>query len=294
MSLGFDRQLKLVSLGDTARLSTRLYDEKDQLYSFEDLAAVSFAIQKPAAIGDGTTIKGDGNSYDVNKIVIEGEILEDGTGFLNYDNADVIGHYIVVATFTLVDGTTKSTRSDFEVFDPFQVVDGPVRLVADGVWTKLEDCFDAEEEGPWLRDMTQNIFNKGKMIEFMAEGLFDINQQNPPTGITIDGFFAQNVPNSDAPLLVQATFLSVVRHLMRSYVEQPQPMGSQVVYEDRREYLQRWQEIYTIEKETYERWIALWKRKYLKLGHSKSLVATKAGRLIPASMRTRYIGRGYY
>jgi hypothetical protein len=297
MSLGFDRQLKIVSLGDTARLSARIYDDREQLYSYEDLAAVTFNIQKPAAIGNGTTVKGDGNSYNspIEKDSPDGEILEDGTGFLNYDETDVIGHYIVVATFELVDGTKKSAKCDFEVFDPFEVVEGPIRVIADGVWTKLEDCFDAEDEGPWLQDVTMNFFREEKMEKFINDALFDINYQNPPTDLTVSNFVAKDgTPTSNYPLIVQGIFIQVLRHLMRSYVEQPMPTGAQIAWQDRRDYLQRWQSMYEIEFQQYMRWVALYKRGFLQLGHSRLLVSAKAGRLIPAPMRARSVGRGYW
>jgi hypothetical protein len=278
--LGFDREDVVVALNDTADLSASIFNARGEPVKSEDLTEVSWEIQKP----DGTRVTN-----------LLGDIDDDGIGTLQYET-DQVGWYVAVASFTMNNGTRKSRTTNFEVFDPFNPPEPTdPEIVANLVWDKVEDCFDSEEEGPWLRDMTLNVFNRTKMTEFIAEGLFDINQQNPPTGITMEGFFAgAGHPNSDMPLLVQGTFLSVVRHLMRSYVEQPQPMGSQVVYEDRREYLQRWQVIYEIEMETYSRWIALWKRKYLHLGTSKSLVSTKAGRLFPATMRTRNIGRGYY
>jgi hypothetical protein len=277
--LGFDRDYIVVSLEDTADLSVALFTANDDPYPSEDLVSVDWVVQKP----------------DETKVSVSGDISDDGLGTVQFEDTDEPGLYIAVATFTLADGSRKSESLQFEVYDPFNPPEPtPEEVVANRVWDKIEDCFDSEMEGPWLRDMTLNVFNRGKMQDFIAEGLFDINQQNPPTDIGLEAFFSGNQPNSDLPLLVQGTFLSVVRHLIRSYVEQPQPMGAQVVYEDRREYLQRWQETYQIELETYSRWIALWKRKYLQLGRGKSLVATKAGRLIPAPMRTRNIGRGYY
>lgn len=291
MSLGFDRQLKIVSLGDTVSLSARLYDERDQLYSYEDLGGVEFVIQRP----DKNKVD-DGNG-------IEGEILEDGTGLLNFDEtsdpdgdgANQSGHYIAVATFELVDGTKKSTRCDFEVFDPFEVVAPATRIVADGVWTKLEDCFDAENEGPWVQDMTMNYFREEKMEKFINDALFDINYQNPPTALTLTNFVnSDNTVTDNYPLLVQGVFIQVLRHLMRSYVEQPMPTGVQVAWQDRRDYLQRWREVFDLEHEQYKRWVALYKRGFLQLGHSKLIVAAKAGRLIPAPMRARSVGRGYW
>lgn len=291
MSLGYDRQLKIVSLGDTVPLSARLYDDDDQLYSYEDLSAVEFVIQRP----DKTKVN-NGNPID-------GEVLEDGTGFLNFDEssdpdgdgANQSGHYIAVASFELVDGIKKSTRCDFEVFDPFEVVAPVTRIIADGVWTKLEDCFDAENEGPWVQDMTLNYFREEKMEKFINDALFDINYQNPPTDLTVGNFVnSDGTVTSNYPLLVQGILIQVIRHLMRSYVEQPMPTGVQIAWQDRRDYLQRWKEVFDIEHEQYKRWVALYKRGYLQLGNSKVLVAAKAGRLIPAPMRARSVGRGYW
>jgi hypothetical protein len=301
MSLGYDRQLKIVALNDSARLSAFLYDDKDQKYFAEDLASVTFVIQRPASRTDDDASDPKKNPEYVNpaeKITREGEILEDGTGYVaigGVGETDRLGHHIVVATFELVDGTTKSTRCDFEVFDPFQVVDTPIRIVADGVWTKLEDCFDAENEGPWVHDMTLHFFREEKMEKFINDALFDINYQNPPTNVTIGDFVpTTGMINANYPLLVQAIFVQVLRHIMRSYVEQPLPTGANIAYQDRRDYLQRWQGMYELELEQYMRWLALWKRGFLQLGHSRLLVSAKAGRLIPAPMRARSVGRGYW
>ena len=281
MSLGFDIQVKIVALGDSVKLSVFIRNAKDQLYDPEDIASVSFTIQDP----------------ENNKTTVEGDIGDDGSGVLVYETGDTFtpGHYVGVATFSLTDGSTQSTRSDFELFDPFAVVDTQTRVVADGVWTKLEDCFDSEDEGPWIQDVTMHFFREEKMEKFISEALFDINHQNPPTALGLDSFVTTDgIPTNDYPLLVQSILVQVIRHLMRSYVEQPAPTGAQIAYQDRRDYLQRWKEVYELEYNTYMRWVSLYKRGFLQLGHSKVLVAAKAGRLIPAPMRARSAGRGYF
>ena len=303
MSLGYDRQTKIVALNDSAELSAFLYDDKDQKYAYEDLASVTFTIQKPAdpALASESDPKKN-PEFDPVKIVIEGEVLEDGTGYLIFgqgsvdgDLTDRPGHYIGIATFELVGGVTRSTKVDFEVFDPFESVDTQIRIIADGVWTKLEDCFDAENEGPWVQDQTLHFFREEKMEKFINEALFDINHQNPPTDVGVDSFVSSSeLISVDYPLLVQAVFVQVLRHIMRSYVEQPMPTGAQIAWQDRRDYLQRWQGMYELELAQYMRWLALWKRGFLHLGHSRLLVSAKAGRLIPAPMRARSVGRGYW
>lgn len=278
--MGFDREMDLVNAGDTAQIVAYLYDRDDARLDPGDVLSVDFLVQDP----EGT------------RSTVAGVIGDDGEGILTYPTTTLPGQYMVMAAFTLLDGTKQSTRVDFEVIDPF---DPPApsneEVIGTFVWQKLEDCFDAEDEGPWLRDMTLNCFNETKMREFISEGLFEVNERTPPTSLVIDYFFiAPGDPTADLPLVTSATFLAVLRHLMRSYTEQPAVAGGQVFYEDRRDYLQRWQLIYTIEKEWYTTQLGYFKRRFLGLGTSKLLVDTKAGRLLPAPLRSRVTGRGFY
>lgn len=282
MSLGYDREYKVYNLNDTANLLATLYDRFDDPYSADNLIAVEFKIQAP----DGTiTTK-------------TGTIEDDGSATLNFDDTDQVGHYVCVASFTTSDEGKKSVRVDFETTDPFaEVSPSPSWYAAVDAWEKFEDCFDAEDEGPWLRDMTLNVFNKTKMEKFIDDALMDINLQNPPTDFILDTFVQPGPPvvlTSNLPLLTQGLVVQLIRHLIRSYVEQPNPVGAQIAWHDRRDYLQRWQSVLQIEQAQYMRLLALWKRQYLGLGTLKGLVSSKAGRLLPAPMRTRNVGRGYW
>jgi hypothetical protein len=279
VSLGFDRETQLVSLSDSADLVAYLFDGDDNAVT-DDVAAVKFTIQKP----------------DNTKETLDGQVQDDGGGFLRYMDTDQTGKYPTICQFTLLDGSVRSVTANFEVFDPFNLpTPSNTEVVSSLAWDKFEDCFDAEEEGPWLRDMTLNYFNEHKMTGFIGEGLFDINVRNPASTLDINYFFiAPGDPSTDMPLLAQATMLQVIRHLMRSYTEQPDLAGTPVGYENRRDYLQRWQMVYTIEEKTYKEWVILFKRRFLGLGKSAMLVDTKAGRLLPAPLRVRTTGRGYY
>jgi hypothetical protein len=279
MPLGFDKELNVINAGDSAEIFAYIFDQRDNPIPQADLQSVSFKIQIP----DGTV-----NTFT-------GSITDDGEGFLRYADTDDIGEYRVVAAFTFSDDSIRSVRADFEVIDPFNPpAPDDEETIGFLVWRRLEDAFDSEEGGPWLQDVTASTFKKEKMTLFMTEALFDINQQSPITTAGMGDFIVGGVPNADSPLLIQGVLLSVIRHLIRSYVEQPQPVGAQVVYEDRRDYLTRWQSLLQDEETRYTRWVSLWKRKYLGLGESRVLVSSKAGRLIPAPMRTRYVGRGYW
>jgi hypothetical protein len=98
----------------------------------------------------------------------------------------------------------------------------------------------------------------------------------------------------DQIVIIQATLLAVIKHLMRSYVEQPNVVGANMVWQDRRDYLQRWQTIYTIEEGYFRQVVALWKRQFYNFGHSSLLVSSKAGRLgYGPGFRARNAARGY-
>lgn len=280
MPLGFDRNYNVINLGDSAELYAQLFTIDDQPVAATDLSSVEFTINRPDDTSESVT----------------GQVLADGRGFVRYLNTDVVGAYPTVATFTFLSGEVRSVRADFEAVDPFNPPAlNDLQVVAQAAWQKVEDCFDSEEGGPWLRDVTMNYFSKDKVPQFVPEALLDINLQNPPTHSTITQFTTEiNGERPDLPLLAEGTLLAIIRHLMRSYVEQPQPSGAQIVYEDRRDYLQRWGTIYQIELQTYMRWLALWKRQFLGLGQSRVLISNKAGRLMPAPLRTRNIGRGLY
>lgn len=279
MPLGFDRDLNVINSGDSAEIYAFITDERDVPVPEEDLLSVEFTIQHP----------------DGSKVTETGEIQEDGKGFLRYSTTTEIGEYKTIAQFTFLSGALRSVRADFEVIDPFNPpTPDDTDIIALGVWNKLQDLFDSEEGGPWLQDVTMSTFKKERIEKFIAEGLFDVNSQPPATNAVIGEFVIEGVAQPHAPLLIQGVLVAVIRHLIRSYVEQPLPTGGQIVYQDRRDYLQRWQSVLQTEEQHYLRLLALWKRQFLGAPGSKILVSSKAGRLLPAPLRTRNVGRGFY
>lgn len=296
MPLGTLHDRTEVSMGDTAELRAYVTNEDESPVSPTDLSSVSFTVRKP----DGTDT------------TTAGTINDDGSGFLRYTATDQKGLYVWTAQFTYVSGQKRSYRDEFNVYDPLEVPpQSQANQVAEQVWFRLEDCFDSEEGGPWLRDMTLSYFDPTKIEKFIPEGLLEINTYPPVTNLDL-AYFTTDIPATDPIILaqdpnakqpdpdriviVQGTLLAVIKHLMRSYVEQPDLRGANAVYEDRRDYLQRWQSIYQLEYAEWQRMIALWKRQFLNYGRSSLLIGSKAGRLYgpAAGMRLRNAVRGYY
>lgn len=290
MPLGAEHNQTTVNLTDTAELTAYVYEKDETAVEPGDLASVAFVVRQP----DGTST------------TTPGTIQPDGSAFYRFTDTTQTGLHVWTAQFTFTSGEKRTFRDEFWVQDPMDVP--PVtreREIAEAVWLKLEDCFDSEQGGPWLRDMTLAWFERRKVEKFVAQGLLLVNVWPPTTNIDLS-YFTTKVINPDPAVpagttqtdpdqyvIMQATLVSVIKHLMRSYVEQPQPQGANIVWQDRRDYLQRWSTILEIEERALKEMLSLWKRQFYNLGTGSLLVHSKAGRLYPTGWRARNASRGY-
>ncbi len=290
MTLGAERTQTVVWQGDTAELFAYFYDTDDTPLTQAAFAGVTFVIRNP----NGTDI------------TVGGSVNPDGSVFYRFTATTTVGLYKWTAQATLTTGEKRTYRDEFQVEDP--LTDPPDtwdKQIADEVWMRLEDCFDSENGGPWLRDMSLAYFEPSKIQRFIAEGLLRINVTPPTTTLDLSYFTTSipltdpNVtpgtmqPDPDKIIIVQGTLLAVIRHLMRSYTEQPNPQGANIVWQDRRDYLDRWERIYQIEEAIFKEMTLLWKRQFYNFGHGALLTHSKAGRLTPTGWRARNAMRGY-
>lgn len=263
--------------GDTALVEASLYDED----GVTPLPAtwVDYSIKKP-----------DGDVFERTTVPVEQSLVS-----IAFGDTFLPGQYLAQITFTLNDAdlTRRSTVLSFEVIDPLESTfdnpgDSPVEKTIDRAWMKLEDLFDSELGGPHLRDRTMATFSRDKMKLMLPDALYNINfYYQPQTGYTEDDFPFE----SQQPLLAEAILIESIRHLMRSYVEQPQPVGAGTpTYFDRRDYLSRWQQILQIEEDRFYMWLDLFKRGLMGFGHTSILVGGYASftSRYPRYMRGRY------
>jgi hypothetical protein len=188
-------------------------------------------------------------------------------------DTDLPGLYTGQITFVLSDSSRRSVISTFQVIDPLQTTEDsttPLEAAIDRAWMKLEDLFDSDLGGPWLRDRTLSTFDREKMFRLLPDALYNINNSYQPAL----GYDDTSFPfNQHSPLLSQALLVESIYHLMRSYVEQPNPLGGgNITYFDRRDYLNRWQSILQGEEEKLNKWLDLFKRDQMGFGSSSVLV----------------------
>lgn len=201
------------------------------------------------------------------------------------------GLYRARAKFILSDGSTRSQITNFEVIDPLETATVEIDKTIDLTWLMLEDCFDSDMGGPYLRDVTQAYFDKRKLNLLVDNALMVINVKPPASNYTVDSY-----PYANArALLSKALLIEGVKHLMRSYVEQPNVLGAgQISYFDRRDYLQRWQLIYQTELEEFKHWLVLYKRQGYNFGEGSLLIDLKSGRRQMYPQLDRARGRYWY
>lgn len=219
--------------------------------------------------------------------------LDNNEGTLVFPGSVILeaGLYRGRAQFTLTDGTTKSSIVTFEVIDPLEIeaaaTDDSIQWVVDHAYLKLEDLFDSELGGPWLSDKTLKSFSKDKMSHLLPDALYYINNDTQP----VTSFSEIDFPLAQhKSLLAQGLLVETIYHLMRSYVEQPQPVGQAITYFDRRDYLTRWSTVLQSEEKKLQSWIDIFKLQYTGFGSSALLVGGYASSLsrTPAAYRTRY------
>lgn len=264
--------------GDTAILDAYLYDE-DGVTPL-DATSVSWQIQKP----DGTIIPG--GPLTLNPAQAEVIIAD--------NNTTDPGLYYLSAQFTLADGSKKSSELiTYEVTDPFKETTASAANASDKdkaidhAWMKLEDLFDSDIGGPWLREKTLRLFDKSKMGRLLPDALYYINNVDQPVTAFDDTSFPYQ---QHSALLSQALLVETIYHLIRSYAEQPNPIGQPITYFDRRDYIQRWQQILQPEEKKLQDWLSIFKFQYTGFGSSALLVGGYASSLVrtPAAYRARY------
>jgi hypothetical protein len=215
----------------------------------------------------------------------------DATGVVHASAIDQTGLWRTRCRFTLDDGTTRSSLVNFEVVDPLAPLvpadSNSLDWVVDHAYMKLEDLFDSELGGPWLADKTMKNFSRDKMARLVPDALYYVNNEGQP----VTSFNETTFPlQAHKALLAQALLVETIYHLMRSYVEQPQPTGQAITYFDRRDYLTRWGTVLGLEEAKLIKQLDIFKLQYMGFGSSALLVGGYASSLFrtPAAYRTRY------
>jgi hypothetical protein len=166
----------------------------------------------------------------------------------------------------------------------------------EAVWSRFADLFDAPYGGPHLQTYVQTRFDRNRLAQLLRAAVGTLNTVSQPrTTYSVDADF----PFAKwGPLVEQALYVEVLKHLVRSYVEQPDVrMTSTVSLLDRRDYMQRWQAVLEMERATLVEQMDSFRVANLGLGGAAVLVSGGAyGRYGPAAPTAggQAAARGYF
>lgn len=178
-----------------------------------------------------------------------------------------------------------------------------MKALVEGVVIRLADTIDSPGGGPNLTTYVQSKFGRGRIAELMRIALGRMNTMAQPyQSYTVDGDGGATFPYAQwGPLLESMTWAETLRHLIRSYTEQPQFIGSGNISRlDRRDYIDRWRQNLLDEESILKSQLDVFKISQMGLGKPAVLISGGVyGRYGPTRMagsvaaRPRYWTRYY-
>lgn len=217
--------------------------------------------------------------------VYSGDCTNPQQGYYQADPAAtqalVPGYYRFDWAFTL-NGEQVVTSTYVQIGPPSPAYDAlqPAYVNAvEQVWIKFADIYDSGFGGPYLTVWYNQHFGRGRVAQLMQQAVWHLNNAAQPattfsvTGVSPMGGGAPLFPiNQFAGLLNTATTVEVLKHLMRSYVEEPIVVGNISVRLDRRDYLQRWGSLLATEQAQLTAETSVWKVQMMFNGSPRVLI----------------------
>lgn len=188
------------------------------------------------------------------------------------------GPYTLTWTYTL-DGVPQVYTTYIEIGQSnpaYDQLSPQMKDVVDSVWIRFADLFDSPTGGPNLMTYFQSHFGRGRIAQLLRIGMGRLNTMAQPfSTYSVEGVGNRSFPIDQwGPLLESATYVEAVKHLIRSYTEQPNFMGSGAVSRlDRRDYMDRWQAVLQTEEPILRSQLEVFKIAHMGLGKPRALVS---------------------
>lgn len=148
--------------------------------------------------------------------------------------------------------------------------------IIETTWNRFSDLFDFATEGPHLQTYVQSNFGRNRLAQLLRIAVGRLNTVAQPfQSYSIDGDGGASFPvDRWGSLLESALYVECLRHLIRSYVEQPEVQsGSGVSRLDRRDYKDRWEDVLGVEEPVLKQQLEHFKIANMGLGRARVLVS---------------------
>lgn len=231
--------------------------------------------------------------------------LGDYSTTFNSAETSIPGQYLLVWSY-LYEGTQEYFETGIEVGPAAPAYDGlttDMKNIIDSVWIRIADTIDSPGGGPNLLTYVQSKFGRGRIAQLMRIAMGRLNTMAQPyQTYTVDGVGGAEFPIAQwGSLLESLTWIETLKHLIRSYTEQPEFIsGGNISRLDRRDYMTRWRTTMQDEEQTVKSQLDVFKISQMGLGRPAVLISGGVyGRYGPTRMagsvaaRPRYWTRFY-
>ncbi len=227
----------------------------------------------------------DGNAvtvtmYDINEDVVFTEAaIRTGVGAYQFvfttEQSDTPGFYTLTWDFT-INSIAQELQTYIQIgaTNPaYDALPPEMKNIVESVWGRFADMFDSPQGGPHLQTYFQTAFSRGRLASLLQIALNKINMTSQPyMSYGLSG--GAEFPYQEwGGLLEQGLYIETLRHLIRSYIEQPQPTGVTVARMDRRDYADRWDSILQSEYKDYKNNLDVFKIANMFLSRPRVLVS---------------------
>jgi len=203
----------------------------------------------------------------------------------NSSQTAIQGNYAANWSYT-ISGSPRLYTENFVITDQMPYwsnLDAATREIVTGIVHRLDKSFDSTAGGPYLQELNQSGFMMYEEVAMvMTDETMDyINFEfqpifSPAYQIGLNAVVP--FPTTYYGVLATQTYAHFLKHIARNYIEQPTPNGMNAAWMDRRDYYQRWWQLYLFDKEVADKQLRQMKRQYM-VGSKRSLLV--AGGLIP-------------
>lgn len=144
-----------------------------------------------------------------------------------------------------------------------------LKAIVESVWHRFADLYDSPLGGPHFEVYPQSHFTRGRMGELMQHSLRRLNVISQPQmtyRLYPDGNGKDFPIDQWGAVLEQGLYIEVIKHFIRTYVEQPLVTGVGNARLDRRDYMNRWQTVLQMEQADYDEMVDHFKVRHMMLG----------------------------
>lgn len=173
-----------------------------------------------------------------------------------------------------LDSVEQQYRSDIEipsvVSSVYESLSPEYRAIVESVWDRFEDQFDSPIGGPHLLSYVQSSFGRERVSQLLGMALRNLNAYvQPHANYDMDNFPLDRWSG----ILEQATVVETIKHLIRSYIEQPTAQGIQAARLDRSAYASMWTSYLNMESAALSTMLGPFQVASMNMGRTSTLVA---------------------